>query len=259
MLVRKRQSRVQPGEGRHTLALHGTDSAVLRDELNKREQGWCEATYGKEDPLEHDALIVTPGGEGEETFGVVLADEVEENSGGFKDVERLWLVIAIDEDGDATVGVESDEPRLLLTVRGDVDLLDAEGARSGGCMIHRGRLLVIYDVAVDSLEFFEQDGHLVSVGSGRGIEHERFRHGRLVDLQWEGTTEFIVDWLGHVSGVLANVLSQQHPPLLAPLSVPPPCPPCCPGTAFACQASGSRLHLSLSRAAHAPCFACTHK
>ena len=111
---------------------------MLQDERDERTKGCCNVTYGKEDPLEHDAFIVTSGGEGEDTFGVVLADEVEENGGGFKDVERLWLVLAVDEDGDATVGVESDEPWFLLTVGGDVDLLNTVGVRSGAIRSRRG-------------------------------------------------------------------------------------------------------------------------
>jgi len=121
------------------LPLHGTNSAVA-----------------KEDPLEHDALVVAPGREEEEAFGVVLANEVEKDSGGFKDAERLWLVFAVDENRDATVGIESDEPRLLLTVGGEIDPLD----------------VVVYDVAIGGLELFEQNGHLVSVGSGCGVEQQ---------------------------------------------------------------------------------------
>jgi hypothetical protein len=98
---------------------------VLRDELDERGQGRGKVTYAKEDPLEHDALVVAPGREEEEAFGVVLANEVEKDSGGFKDAERLWLVFAVDENRDATVGIESDEPRLLLTVGGEIDPLDA--------------------------------------------------------------------------------------------------------------------------------------
>lgn len=40
-------------------------------------------------------------------------------------------MLAVDEHGDATIGVKSDKPWFLLTVRGDVDLLDAVEARSG--------------------------------------------------------------------------------------------------------------------------------
>lgn len=116
---------------RRTLALHGTDAAVLRDRLDERGRGWHRFTYGKEDPLEHDALVVASCREGEDAFGVVLASEVEEDSCGFKDDERLWLVVAVDEDGDAAVGVEIDEPLLLLTVGADVDLLDTVKSASG--------------------------------------------------------------------------------------------------------------------------------
>jgi len=108
----------------------------------------------KKDPLEHDALIVTSGGEAEETFGVVLADKVKKDGSTLKDDKGLWLMLTVDEDRDATVGVQSNEPRFLLTVGGDVDFLD----------------FVIYDVAVCGSELFEQDGYFESIGGGRGIE-----------------------------------------------------------------------------------------
>ena len=145
---------------------------MLRDELGERDQGWCQVTYSKEDPLQHDTFIVTSGGEGEETFGVVLANEVEENSGAFKDVERLWFVLAVDEDGDATIGVESDKPWLLLTIGGEDDLLDAVEARSGAAWCGWQHLLVIYGIGIGGLELFEQDGDFVSVGGGSSVEQE---------------------------------------------------------------------------------------
>lgn len=118
-------------ERQHTLALHGTNSAVLQEERDERTKDSRKDTYGKEDPLEHDAFIVTSGGEGQETLGVVLAHEIEKNGGALKDGERLWLVLAVNKDGDTTVGVHSDEPRLLLTVSRDVNLLDPDPVRSG--------------------------------------------------------------------------------------------------------------------------------
>ena len=128
------------GGGRqHTLALHGTNPAVLRD-MDECDQGWGRVTYGKEDPLEHDAFVVASGGEGEETFGVVLANKVKKDGGALKDAERLWFVLAVDEGGDATVGVVSDEPRFLLTVGREIDPLDAVGARSGAAWCRRATL-----------------------------------------------------------------------------------------------------------------------
>ena len=81
-------------------------------------------------------------------------------------------MFAVDEDGDATVGVESDEPRFLLTVGGEIDPLDSAGARSGVAWWRGQYLLVVYDVAIGGLELFEQNGHLVSVWSGCGVEQE---------------------------------------------------------------------------------------
>ena len=49
---------------------------MLRDGLDERNQSWRKVTYGKEDPLEHNAFVIAPGGEGEEAFGIVLANEI---------------------------------------------------------------------------------------------------------------------------------------------------------------------------------------
>ena len=81
-------------------------------------------------------------------------------------------MFAVDEDGDATVGVESNEPRFLLTVGGEIDPLDAMGARSGAAWCRGQDSLVVYDIAIGGLELFEQNGHLVSVGGGCGVEQE---------------------------------------------------------------------------------------
>ena len=81
-------------------------------------------------------------------------------------------MFAVDEDGDATVGVESNEPRFLLTVGGEIDPLDSAGARSEAAWCKGRCLLVVYDVAISGLELFEQNGHLVSVWSRCGVEQE---------------------------------------------------------------------------------------
>lgn len=52
-------------------------------------------------------------------FRVVVAGKVNQDGGGFHDGERGRLVV-VDEDRDAAVGVEAEEPFLLLFVRGDV-------------------------------------------------------------------------------------------------------------------------------------------
>ena len=100
-------------------------------EIDEHDQDWCKVTCGKEDPLEPDAFIVASGGEGEETFGVILANEAETNSGVFKDAERLWFVFTVDKGRGATVRAVSDEPGFLLTIGGEVNPLNAVGARSG--------------------------------------------------------------------------------------------------------------------------------
>ena len=57
--------------------------------------------------------------EAESVIGVELFEEVEEFGGGFEDGEGRG-VGAVEEDGDAAVGVEAEEPGFLLHVGGDV-------------------------------------------------------------------------------------------------------------------------------------------
>ena len=64
-------------------------------------------------------------------------------------------MLAIDEDGDATVGVEIDKPLFLLTIAGELDLFDAVGARWGAAGARWQHLLVIYDIAIDGPELFK--------------------------------------------------------------------------------------------------------
>jgi hypothetical protein len=82
--------------------LHGADAAVL-----------------PADPGLGAGVVVRVYGEGELVFRVVLAGEVAEDGVALKDVEVV--VVVVDNGGDAAVGVDGDEPRLLLDVGANVD------------------------------------------------------------------------------------------------------------------------------------------
>lgn len=102
------------GAGR-TLALHRPDAAVR-----------------EEDPLQHLAPLVrvrAVRGPVELAVGVVVLREVEQDRGGLEDGEVPAGVV--DERGDAPVWVDGEEPRLLLLVSREVDLL---GAITDDCM-----------------------------------------------------------------------------------------------------------------------------
>ena len=109
------------------LALHGADTAVLVFKSVCDATRWHtdQGTYSEEDPLQHLAVAV---GilllvERELVVLVVVLLEVEQDRGGLEDGEVVAR--AVNERRDAAVGVQLDEPRLLLRVLAKIDLLDA--------------------------------------------------------------------------------------------------------------------------------------
>jgi hypothetical protein len=87
--------------------------------------------------------------------------QIEQFGRGLHDGEGRGLGV-IDDDGDAAVGVEAEEPFFLLLVGHDVD--------EGGGPFR----------AVDIRQFFEQDLHFLPVGRGHGDEVEALGRGERV-------------------------------------------------------------------------------
>ena len=75
-----------------------------------------QRTYSKEDPLQLLAVVVGLGGgiEGELFLLVIVLFQVQQNRCGLKDVEVV--ATSVYKDRDTAIGVELDEPRLLLPV-----------------------------------------------------------------------------------------------------------------------------------------------
>ena len=86
-------------------------------------------THGEEHPLQHLAIIVRLAIriEDERFSRVVVLLEIEQD--GRRLEHREVVATAIDEDGDAPVGIEFDEPRLFLYVLGYIDLVYARKRR----------------------------------------------------------------------------------------------------------------------------------
>jgi len=103
---------------------------------------------------------------------VVEFEEVEELGTRFHDGEG-GRVCVVDDDGDAAVGVEAEEPFFLLVVGHDV----AEGERRmlvgllvwgrGGGVVHEGG---VPGGAVDICELLEHNLNFLSVGGAHGDE-----------------------------------------------------------------------------------------
>ena len=81
--------------------------------------------HDEEDPLKHLAVIVGVRVlvERELVLLVVVLVQIEQDRGRLK--HHKVIARAVNECRDAPVGVELDEPRLLLRVLAKIDLLDA--------------------------------------------------------------------------------------------------------------------------------------
>jgi len=111
------------------------------------------STMREEDPLKHFTVFigVCLGVESKLLVLVIVLCEVQEDSSGLEDDEIV--AGSIDEHRDPTIWVQCDEPGFLLPVGGDIDLLD-----------------IVINVGVQRLQFLEEDGDLVTVGSRTGVE-----------------------------------------------------------------------------------------
>lgn len=123
--------------------------AGKKKERGGREKREGENVHGTQStmlpghPLLGLAVLVAVDGEAELVLRVVVAREVGQDREALEDGEAAAIVV--DDDGDAPVGVEVNEPGLLLRVLHDVDRL----ARVLG--------------AVGVLELLEEDGGLEAV------------------------------------------------------------------------------------------------
>ena len=105
-------------------------------------------------------------GEAEAVLLVGELEQVEELGRGLHDGEGRRLRV-VDEDGDAAVGVEAEEPFFLLLVGHDVE---GGGGPAGG--------------GVGEQELFEEDLHFLAVGGGHGDEVEAL--GRVMERKGGG-------------------------------------------------------------------------
>jgi hypothetical protein len=81
--------------------------------------------YRKENPLQSLAVFIRiPSGiEAKFVILVIVLLQVQQDRSGLEDGKVI--AVGIDQDGDAPVGVQLDEPRLLLSVLADIYFLDA--------------------------------------------------------------------------------------------------------------------------------------
>jgi len=116
----------------------------------------ADATVGKEDPLQRLAIVIGLGDGVETEFVVVVVMllKVQQDGGSLED--NKVVAVGVNEHWDATVRVQLDEPRLLLNVLRDVDLLD-----------------FIVDARVGQLQLLKESSDLLAVGRRPGVELER--------------------------------------------------------------------------------------
>lgn len=113
------------------------------------------------DPLLGDRVIVRVDGEAELVLRVVVARQVEEDGETLEDGEVMAVVV--DNGGDAAIGVDGGEPRLLLGVLGDVDGLEGELG------------------AVSLLELLQENADLDAIGGS--YKCESALHPRLFEVE----------------------------------------------------------------------------
>jgi hypothetical protein len=113
-----------------TLALHRSDSTVLDHMIRDRVSSALSKTkkkkcYRKENPLQSLAVFIRiPSGiEAKFVILVIVLLQVQQDRSGLEDGKVI--AVGIDQDGDAPVGVQLDEPRLLLSVLADIYFLGA--------------------------------------------------------------------------------------------------------------------------------------
>ena len=81
-------------------------------------------------PAGHLPMLARPGGVRDLVVLVIAVDDVLENSTALKDADRLAVGELVGQGGNAAIGVDFEEPRLLLLIVGHADWVDLEGADS---------------------------------------------------------------------------------------------------------------------------------
>lgn len=108
----------QRSVGRVYLPLHGAQAAHLPHDLRrlavcerKREGGWA-GTY----PVVHLPVLARAARVRHLVLGVVAVDQVLQDGSALEDADGLAVREGVGNGRDAAVGVDLEEPRLLLTV-----------------------------------------------------------------------------------------------------------------------------------------------
>lgn len=127
------------------------------------------------------------GVKGESELHVIVLPEVDQNRSRLE--HGKIVAVSVDEDGDAAVGVEPDEPWLLLRFLRNIYLVNTICVRAyrqsdDGDPRNAFHSLIVQ--AIYSLQLLEEDRHLPASRRGRGIQQEWLvglrrgqRHGML--------------------------------------------------------------------------------
>lgn len=114
-------------------------------------------------------LILEPEG----VVAIVLLQEIEQLGRSLHDGERRLLGV-VEDDGDAAVGIEAEEPIFLLFIGHDVAALFEQRIawRAGLSVLHHG--VCPFDT-IEVMQFFEHDLDLLAVGCVHGDEVKSLR------------------------------------------------------------------------------------
>ncbi len=134
--------------------LRGVAHKVIGLALHRAQAGVLE-----EEPVGHLVVFTRARGKADTVVTVVLLDQILEDAAGLEDADRLAVGEGVGDGRDAPVRVDLEEPRLLLSVGRDVDVLNLVG----------------------QAELLERHRDLDPVGCGVRVESDvgpfGFRHG----------------------------------------------------------------------------------
>lgn len=81
----------------------------------------------EEQPVVHVVPLAATLGVRDLVISIVTLDQVLHNASGFEQVDRLAIRKLVGEGWNTAIGVDSEEPILLLCILADVDLLNFVG------------------------------------------------------------------------------------------------------------------------------------
>lgn len=85
---------------------------------------WAYPGVLKEEPIVHLIVLSCAGSVADLVILVVARDQILHDGARLEEIDRLAVGEGVRQGGDASIGIHGEEPRLLLGVFADINLLD---------------------------------------------------------------------------------------------------------------------------------------